>query len=329
MVYSASAIVAADRFDDPYFFLKKQLFWALLGAAACGPALRSTTAGSSGSWCPLLIVSVALLVLVLVPPFGQAINGTRRWIRLGPVSFQPAELAKLALVALPGRLPRHARQEALARLPARVCCRSLAGGGRLAALILRAAGPRQLPDAASSLTFGARSTSRAPACSTWPWSRRRRCRWWSLAICAAPYRVRRMIAFVDPVGRSAGQRLPDHPVVARPRLGRPRSAGASATRSRSSSTCRSRTPTSSSPIIGEELGFIGATAIVALFAVLIWRGLRIGLRAPDAFGAYLALGHHRAARHPDAREPGRGDGRCCRPRGCRCRSSPSAAPRSS
>src|SRR2546426_9971869 len=43
-------------------------------------------------------------------------------------------------------------------------------------------------------------------------------------------------------------------------------------------------------IVGEELGFVGAVAIVALFAVLIWRGLRIGLRAPDAFGAYLALG---------------------------------------
>jgi len=43
-------------------------------------------------------------------------------------------------------------------------------------------------------------------------------------------------------------------------------------------------------IIGEELGLIGTTAIVALFALLIWRGLRVGLRAPDAFGAYLGLG---------------------------------------
>ena len=63
---------------------------------------------------------------------------------------------------------------------------------------------------------------------------------------------------------------------------RPLSARASASRGRSSSTCRSRTPTSSSPIIGEELGFVGALAVVALFAVLIWRGLRVGLRAPDA-----------------------------------------------
>jgi cell division protein FtsW len=43
-------------------------------------------------------------------------------------------------------------------------------------------------------------------------------------------------------------------------------------------------------IIGEELGLLGATVIVALFALLIWRGLRIGLRAPDSFGAFLGLG---------------------------------------
>ena len=43
-------------------------------------------------------------------------------------------------------------------------------------------------------------------------------------------------------------------------------------------------------VVGEELGFIGAIVLVGLFAVLIWRGLRVGLRAPDAFGAHLALG---------------------------------------
>jgi cell division protein FtsW len=43
-------------------------------------------------------------------------------------------------------------------------------------------------------------------------------------------------------------------------------------------------------VIGEELGLVGAVAIVVLFALVIWRGLRIGLRAPDAFGSYLALG---------------------------------------
>src|SRR4029450_1735679 len=62
---------------------------------------------------PLLAVSFVLLILVLVPPFGQEINGTRRWLRLGPVSFQPVELAKLSpLLYLASFLAR--REEAAA-----------------------------------------------------------------------------------------------------------------------------------------------------------------------------------------------------------------------
>ncbi len=96
MVYSASAIVAADRFHDPYFFLKKQIFWALLGAACLWLTLCVDYRRLEGLVVPLLIVSAALLVLVLLPPIGQAINGTRRWIRLGPVSFQPAPTSATA-----------------------------------------------------------------------------------------------------------------------------------------------------------------------------------------------------------------------------------------
>src|SRR3990170_2752703 len=105
MVYSASAIVASERFHDPYFFLKKQVFWALRGALCLWLALRLDYRRLEGLVVPLLLVAGVLLVLVLVPPIGQAINGTRRWIRLGPVSFQPAELAKLALGGLPGAFP--------------------------------------------------------------------------------------------------------------------------------------------------------------------------------------------------------------------------------
>ena len=98
MVYSASAIVAAERFQDPYFFLKRQLFWAVLGGGVLWVALRVDYRLLEKAVLPVLILAGVLLVLVLVPPFGQAINGTRRWIRLGLLSFQPAELAKLALV---------------------------------------------------------------------------------------------------------------------------------------------------------------------------------------------------------------------------------------
>src|SRR5215831_7566624 len=98
MVYSSSAIIAADRFHDPLFFLKKQLFWAVTGFGLLWIALRADYRRLERWVVPLLIVSFVLLVLVLVPPFGHAINGTRRWFRAGPLSFQPVELAKFSLV---------------------------------------------------------------------------------------------------------------------------------------------------------------------------------------------------------------------------------------
>ena len=90
--------MAADRFGDPFFFLKKQLFWALLGGGLLWAALKLDYRSLERLVIPLLAVSFVLLVLVLVPPFGGSINGTRRWLRLGPLSFQPVELAKFALV---------------------------------------------------------------------------------------------------------------------------------------------------------------------------------------------------------------------------------------
>src|SRR6266849_4377620 len=98
MVYSASAIMAADRFHDPGHFLKKQGVWAGLGMIALFAGLRFDYRRLERVVAPLLVLSFVLLVLVLIPPFGQEINGTRRWLRLGPVSFQPVELAKLSLL---------------------------------------------------------------------------------------------------------------------------------------------------------------------------------------------------------------------------------------
>ena len=69
---------------------------------------------------PLLALAVVLLVLTLVPPFGQSINGTRRWLRLGPLSFQPVELAKFALVVYLASFLR--RREAVVGASARGSC---------------------------------------------------------------------------------------------------------------------------------------------------------------------------------------------------------------
>ena len=285
MVYSASAIVAADRFNDPYFFLKKQLFWALLGAGCLWLMLRLDYRRLESWVLPLLALAGALLVLVLIPPIGQAINGTRRWIRLGPVSFQPAELAKLALVVyLAAFLAK--KRDALGDFRQGLLP-PLAVAGALAALVLAQ------PDLGNCLTLLALTFALlflaggrvahlglvlAPAVPLL-----------ALAIWAAPYRLRRITAFVDPWADPRGSGFQIIQSWLAFGNGGLFGQGIGASKQKLFYLPESHTDFIFA-IIGEELGFVGAAAIVGLFVVLIWRGLRIGLRAPDPFGAYLALG---------------------------------------
>jgi cell division protein FtsW len=285
MVYSASAIVAADRFHDPYFFLKKQVFWALLGAACLWFAIRLDYRRLEGLVIPLMIFAGVLLVLVLVSPLGQAINGTRRWIRLGPVSFQPAELAKLALVLyLAAFLAK--KGEAIADLR-RGLLPPLAVAGLLAGLVLAQ------PDLGTCLTLvtltftllylaGGRALHLGLilAAALPPLV---------VAIWAAPYRLRRIVAFLDPWSDPRGSGFQIIQSWLALGNGGIFGQGIGASRQKLFYLPESHTDFIFA-IVGEELGFVGAVLIVALFVVLVWRGLRIGLRAPDPFGAYLALG---------------------------------------
>jgi cell division protein FtsW len=286
MVYSASAIVAADRFHDPYFFLKRQLFWAVLGAGCLWLALRMDYRWLERLALPLLVLAGVLLVLVLVPPLGQSINGTRRWLRLGVVSFQPVELAKLALVvylaaflAPRGEVPAGDVRRGL--LP------PVAVAGALAALVL------VQPDLGNCLTlivltFALLYLAGMP----------QRYLGWALAgalpllaaaIWVAPYRLRRIMAFWDPWSDPRGSGFQIIQSWLAFGNGGVLGQGIGGSRQKLFYLPEAHTDFIFA-IVGEELGLLGALTIVGLFAVLVWRGLRIGLRAPEPFGAYLALG---------------------------------------
>ena len=285
MVYSASAIVAAERFHDPYFFLKKQLFWALLGSVAMLVAVRVDYRQLEKLVVPALIVAGVLLVLVLVPPFGQAINGTRRWIRFGVVSFQPAELAKLALVlylaAFVARRPEQLGDLRRGLLP------PLGLAGAFAALVF------VQPDLGNcltliALTFGLLYLAGSPA-RYLGWTLAPALPLLAIAIYAAPYRLRRMTAFWDPWSDPRGGGFQIIQSWLAFGNGGLLGQGVGGSKQKLFYLPESHTDFIFA-IVGEELGFVGATAFVALFAILIWRGLRIGLRTPEPFGAYLALG---------------------------------------
>jgi len=285
MVYSASAILAADRFGDPHYFLKRQLFWALLGLGGLWAALAVDYRVLERVALPLLGVAALLLVLVLVPAFGQAINGTRRWLRLGGVSFQPVELAKLAFVIYLARFLGR-RGEAVQGFWGGAVPPAVIGGG-LAALVLRQ------PDLGNSLTLlalaftllflaGARPRHllllAAPALPLL-----------AVAVYLAPYRWRRILAFLNPESdpRGSGFQIIQSflAIGSGGLLGR----GLGGSKQKLFYLPEPHTDFVFA-VIAEELGLIGGVTVVALFMVLIWRGLRAGLRAPDRFGAYLALG---------------------------------------
>ena len=285
MVYSASAIVAGDRLHDPYIFLKKQLVWAALGGAVLWLALRVDYRFLERLTVPLLVIALALLVAVLIPPFGQSINGTRRWIRLGAASFQPVELAKLALVIYLAAYLAHRREQLhdfrRGVLPPLLIAGALAG---LVLLQPDLGNCLALVTVTFALLFVAGTRVRhlllvvAPAVPLL-----------IALVWMAPYRLRRITAFIDPWQdpRGSGFQIIQSWLA----LGGGGWLGRGIGESRQKLFYLPESHTDFIfAIIGEELGFVGAVAVVALFAVLVWRGLRVGLRAPDAFGAYLALG---------------------------------------
>ena len=285
MIYSASAIVAADRFRDPYFFLKRQVFWAALGCGALWVALRHDYRKLERFVVPLLAVAVVLLVLVLIPGLGVSVNGSRRWLRLGPLSFQPAELAKLALVVYLAAFLARKREQIDDVWQGLVP--PLAVGGVLAGLVLLQ------PDLGNAVTLLVLTVGLLFLAGA-------RIRWIAMlaipavplaviAVLIAPYRLRRVFAFLDPWQDPRGSGFQ----IIQSWLG----FGSGGVFGRGIGESRQKLfylPEAHTDfifaIIGEELGLIGATFVVAVFAMLIWRGLRVGLRVGDPFGAYLALG---------------------------------------
>src|SRR5207237_10685132 len=97
MVYSASAVVALERFQQPYLFLTKQALWSVLGLAVLLVSTRvdyRTYRNEAFIWSLLAVVGLLLVAVLFFAP----VNGTRRWFAVGGLGIQPSELAKVACV---------------------------------------------------------------------------------------------------------------------------------------------------------------------------------------------------------------------------------------
>lgn len=285
MVFSASSAVAYTQFGDATYFLKRELVWLALGGIACYAGARMDY-GKLRAIAPWLLgFSALLLILVILPHVGAVRGGAQRWFEIGAQSFEPSELAKLALViwlaALFAAREDGARSFRSAGFPA------LLVTGICFYLVVRE------PDLGTACLFlviaftmlfvaGARVRQLVVAAA--------------VAIPAviafiysSAYRRARFTSFLDPWRdpKITGYHI-IHSLYA---LG---SGGLFGLGLGQGHLKFGYLPEQYTDfifaVIGEELGFAGTGAVLALFIYLAYRGVRIALRADDRFGFYLACG---------------------------------------
>ncbi len=285
MVYSASSIVAYDRMADSAYFLRRQATWIGIGLAAMWIARSVHYQRLRVYAVPLLLATAVLLVAVLVPGIGRVAGGARRWIALGPTSFQPVELAKLALPLFVAQFA--VRRSADMRDLRRGVVPPLIVTGVLAGLVLLQ------PDMGSAVVLvvvtmtvlflaGARIAHLGlVALAALPVA--------ALAVAAAPYRLRRFLAFLDPWSDPQGSGF--HIIQSLLAFGSGGLIGVGLGESRQKFFYLPERHTDFIyAIVGEEIGLLGTMGLLLLFAFLAYRGYRISREAPDRFGSLLAAG---------------------------------------
>ena len=285
MVYSASAVYAGARLGDGLWFFKRQALGAGLGIAALLLAMKIGYRRLEALAVPLLVLSLGLLVLVRVPGLGHAAGGAQRWMRLGPITFQPSEIAKLSLILWLAR--------SLAKKQDRIRLFSVGFLPHLFMLGLFTLLLMLEPDfgttvVLSVLTFallfvaGARATYLLGVLGTLlPIA--------AFAVWRSPYRLQRVLTFLDPWKDPQGHGYQTVESLLGFGAGGSLGVGLGESHQKLFFLPAAHTDFILS-IVGEELGFAGVAAVLVLFAIVVWRGLKAAHAAPDGFGCYLALG---------------------------------------
>lgn len=288
MVYSATHNMAQDRFHDPLFYLKKHLFSLGLGCLGLVVMTRISLEHLRKLTFPLLFFVIFLLILLHVPGFGVKAGGALRWLKVGGFRIgQPAELAKIALVLyLAHSLERKGLrvQEFWAGyVPPIVVAGCLIGllmmqpdfGTSmmilaLTAIILYVAGVPTRFLAGSALLA-------LPAIY--------------MLLISSPYRLRRILAFLEPFSKDNIQGDGYQLVQSLKAFasGGLHGLGLGFGKQKLGSLPESHTDFIFA-VLGEELGFVGVILFVMLVLALVYRGFRIAANCPSLFGRYLAFG---------------------------------------
>jgi cell division protein FtsW len=282
MVFSSSVIMAESRWHAPYIIIFKHAIWVVLGCAAMFALSKTDFTYLQKYSKPLLITAVILLLAVLV--LGRSTGGARRWLRLGFISFQPSEFAKLAvIIAVADYIDRRKSRlnKFTGMIPAILMFAIPCG---LVALEPDIGTPIIIIIVSLSMLYAAGARFRnmlALVSGIVPLV--------VIEILRRPYRLERMKHFFASWGDMDKLSYQiEQSILA---LGSGGLFGKGLAKSQMKLLYLPEPHTDFIfPIIGEELGFIGALALLFLFLFLAWRGWRISMNSKNYFGAMLGLG---------------------------------------
>lgn len=284
MVFSASAVFAADRYDTPFHFLARQSVFALVGVAAMF-AIARVDYHRYRKLTYIILGGATFLLAVTALGFGHSAGGAARWIKVGPVNVQPAEGAKLAIILwLAYSLSK--KRETIRSFQVGFLPHALVAG-MLMLLCLKQ------PDFGSAvmigmLTFILMFTAGArlgyllgAVMLALPVA--------YLLIVSSAYRRARVEAFLEPFEHRYGIGYQIAESLMSFGAGGVSGVGIGDSRQKLFFLPEAHTDFISA-IVGEELGFLGIIAILVVFVLVVYRGLRIASDAADDYGSYLAVG---------------------------------------
>jgi cell division protein FtsW len=289
MVYSSSFIYAQERTGDGFAFIKKQLAFAAFGFFAMTFAIRTPYRRWAEKAYPVALVSTALLAVVLIPGVGSRVLGAQRWLRLGPISVQPAEIAKFAMILfVAAQLER--KSDRLNRFVPGVLSNFIIPLPAMALLLLQ-------PDFGSTVMitvviFLMMFLAGVPK------------RWLggivllggaaaSALVLGSAYRRARLMTFLDPWQDPLGKGFQVLQSMLGVHNGSIFGVGLGNGKEKLFYLPEAHNDFIFA-VIGEELGFIGILGVIAAFCFFLYRGLRIAHecweRRQDRFGAVDATG---------------------------------------
>ena len=286
MIYSSTAVITpllAKRNITEFYYFKRHLFTMVLGSLAMLIAYRLKPSLLKKMAVPLLVFSFFLLLLVFLPYIGVTAGGAKRWIRLWPTTFQPSELVKLAMVIFLAKYMSAADYSAE---------RFSSFAKPLCVMVLFQAVFLKQPDFGATMSLGLLTFGMLFISGM-------RLKYLASVLVLAipviyklvmePYRLRRITSFIDPWKDPQGSGF--QLIQSFISIG---SGGLTGLGLGESKQKLSFLPASHTDfifcLVGEELGLIGATLVIALFMFLFLRGISVANKSGDRFHYYLAYG---------------------------------------